>query len=508
MSNSSSDKAWIAKEYARRAKLLKKIRSSPKHLQACLTHYKDNPVDFISDWGMTYDPRVAPAVMPFVMWERQREYIQWLYDKWLNRLDGLVEKSRDAGATWLNCAFSWWLWTFHHNQNIGFGSRKEDLVDSSDDPDSIFEKIRFLIAKTPKEFSPPGYNNREHDRHLRISNPQTQSTIKGEAGDNIGRGGRTSVYFKDESAFYERPDKIEAALSQNSDVKIDVSTPNGNGNPFYRKRHGGKIDVFIFDWRDDPRKDDRWYLKQKNLLDPVIVAQEIDRDYNASVQNAYIDATLVDEAMHNRPSDFDEQFSMPVVLGVDPARFGDDRTAIACRQGRICYWLEAYRQIDTMECCGIVSNHIDNSPEPVGAVFIDVIGIGAGVVDRLRELYSDTNLIIVPVNVAERSGKAGCNTKRDEIWSNLLDWLKDGPVSLPNSDELRTDLCALQYKYNSNGALVIESKEKAKERGVKSPDLGDALAATFARPISWAHFQDDEPDYGHHHNGRSSVTGY
>ena len=106
--------------------------------------------------------------------------------------------------------------------------------------------------------------------------------IKGEAGDNIGRGGRSSIYFKDESAFYERPDKIEAALSQNSDVKIDVSTPNGTGNPFYRKRHGGQIPVFTFHWRQDPRKDQAWYDNQKRILDPVILAQEVDIDYTSS----------------------------------------------------------------------------------------------------------------------------------------------------------------------------------------------------------------------------------
>jgi phage terminase large subunit len=84
---------------------------------------------------------------------------------------------------------------------------------------------------------------------MRVLNPENGASIVGEAGDNIGRGNRTSIYFKDESAFYEHADAIDAALSQTSNCKIDVSTPNGAGNAFYRKRHGGKIKVFVFDWR-------------------------------------------------------------------------------------------------------------------------------------------------------------------------------------------------------------------------------------------------------------------
>ena len=494
-------------ELNRRAQIIEKMLNAPHLQQAAWTAYKHDPKKWIDDWGMTHDPRVRPSVMPFKMWPRQRDYIDWLHDKWLNRHDGLVEKSRDAGATWLNCAFAWWLWVFHPNQVIGFGSRKEDLVDSNKDPDSIFEKIRFLIKQTPSIFLPSGFNWREHSAHMRIVNPHTKTVIKGEAGDNIGRGGRTSIYFKDESAFYERPERIEAALSQNSDVKIDVSTPFGNGNPFYRKRHSGKIAVFIFDWRDDPRKDDKWYQDQCEKFDPVIVAQEIDRDYNASVHNAFIDASLVNEAMHNRPTDFDEQLSMPMVLGVDVARFGSDRCAIVARQGRIVFWMEVYQQLSTMELAGIIANHLNTSPDPIGAVFIDVIGIGAGVVDRLQEKYGTRR--IIGVAASESSGRVDCLNKRAEMWREMRDWLNNKPVSLPNNDELQTDLCGLQYKWTSNGQLQLESKEHAKERGVKSPNIGDALALTFAFPFTWDMMEDAEPDYYHdHHQGRSAVAGY
>ena len=359
--------------YKDRAKRLEKIRSDPSLYKAAIAHYKSGGqgvVDFINDWGMTYDPRKQPSFLPFILFPRQEELIKWLYIKWRDRHDGLIEKTRDVGLTWLGSAFSIWLFVFESGQSVSWGSRKESLVDDIGNPDSIFEKMRIFLRSLPPEFMPVGFNEQLHTRFLKIINPANGSTITGEAGDNIGRGGRSSIYFKDESAFYERPKIIEAALSQNSDVKIDISTPNGNGNEFYKKRFGGQIDVFTFNWRDDPRKTDEWYRKQCQLLDPVIVAQEIDIDYDASVTNAFINAQDVDRAQRQRPDELDD-IKQPVIIGVDPARFGDDRTAIVCRQGRIIHFIHTYENKRNTEIAGYVSEIIRTLSRPVKAVFID-----------------------------------------------------------------------------------------------------------------------------------------
>lgn len=487
-------------EYVTRATRLKKLRSDPKYLAGAWKHYESNPGDFINDWGMTYDPRVKPSTIPFKLFPKQREFIDWLYGRWENREDGLCEKSRDAGATWLSGAFSAWLWIFHNGQSIGWGSRKEKLVDEVGNPDSIFEKIRFFIEHLPKEFIPYGYNRKVHATYMKIQNPVNGSIIAGEAGDNIGRGGRSSVYFKDESAFYERPQLIEAALSQNSDVKIDISTPNGNGNPFYQKRFSGKIKVFTFNWRDDPRKDEAWYLKQKDLLDPVIVAQEIDIDYDASIGDAFISGESVDEAMRTRPNNvFDPD--VPVILGLDIARFGDDRTAIACRQGRVCHWIETYQNLATTEVEGLIHQLIRDLPR-VDGVMIDIGAMGAGVYDHLRDRYD----FIYGINFGSKSSIPECFNKRADMWYQMRDWLYNGPVSLPNEQSLKTDLSGLKYEIDQEGRYRLEKKESAKKRGVKSPDVGDALALTFAVPVAIA--SDYEPDYNMYDSGRNVTTGY
>ena len=309
------------------------------------------------------------------------------------------------------------------------------------------------------------------------------------------------MYFKDESAFYERPERIEAALSQNSDVKIDISTPNGNGNPFYQKRFGGEIDVFTFHWKDDPRKDQAWYDRQRRLLDPVVLAQEVDISYDASVDNVLISGDIVDAAMRRRPSEI-AQGRHPVLLAVDVARFGSDRTVLATREGRIASGFQIHEKLDTMQIVGEVMNVVGTVA--VSVIFVDETGIGAGVVDRLRELLPLG--MVIGVNFGGKAHEPNkYHNKRAEMWGRMRDWFEEETVSIPNSPVIKTDLCGLQYKFNSNSQLVLESKEDAKKRGVKSPDIGDALAMTFAEYVNpdYNHYADDTHDYR-----ETDETGY
>ena len=112
---------------------------------ACQVHYGAHPVDWVRDWVWTYDPRREPAYIPMIPWGKQCEYLEWLLARLEWREDGLVEKSRDAGVTWLNCAFAVWMWLYRAGCKVGIGSRKQQLVDEIGNPDSIFGKLRILI---------------------------------------------------------------------------------------------------------------------------------------------------------------------------------------------------------------------------------------------------------------------------------------------------------------------------------------------------------------------------
>lgn len=485
-----ADFDWRAPDYTRtyeeRAERLKRLRADPALLTGVKAHYADHPADFIHDWGMTFDPRNAeiglPTTVPFLLFPKQREFIEFVHRKWLAREDWLAEKSRDMGVSWLCVAFAAWMMLFKPGTVVGFGSRKEEYVDRLGDPKSLFWKVRQFIELLPIEFRPKGWDTKSCAPFMRIQNPENGSSIIGEAGDNIGRGNRTSIYFKDESAFYERPEVIDAALSQTSNCKGDVSTPNGAGNPFYRKRKGGRIEVFTFNWRDDPRKGEEWYAKQQRDLDPVVLAQEVDINYEASVTDAFIPGELVDAAMKNGPADVEALG--PVKWGLDVARFGDDKSVLVKRRGRVVLSLQSWGKVDTMFLANEVwAQALIELPQQIA---VDVIGLGAGVFDRLVELAESArsqgiDIQIVAVNSSVRVEDGINYNLRAQMWANGREWLKDAPVSLPNDPTLKAELCALKYLYR-NGLRLIESKDDAKKRGIKSPDHADAFMLTHAAP--------------------------
>jgi len=475
--------------YQDRIKKLENLRSHPELLSGVKAFYKEHPIEFIEDWLMTFDPRNVernlPATVPFMLFDRQVEFVDWVVDRWRNREDGVAEKSRDMGVSWLCVAVSVWMWLFHAGVVVGFGSRKEPYVDDLNNPNSLFWKIRACVGYLPPELRPEGWDDRKHAPFMRIINPENGSTILGEAGDNIGRGGRTSIYFVDEAAFIERADAVDAALSQTSNCKLYVSTPNGAGNSFYRKRHSGKLPVFTFDWKQDPRKDQAWYERQCASLDPIVVAQEIDRNYEGSVSNAFIPAELVMMAQKRGPADIQPVGGLRV--GVDVARFGDDKSVITFRRGRVCLKQVVLSQLDVMQVAARVKSEISAYGEKPEQIAVDTIGIGAGVADILRGWFPDKvdrqtarkTQTVVDVNAALRMQNGEDYNLRAFMWREMREWMRN--ASIPNDPELKTDLTALRYLFKGS-ELLLESKDDAKRRGVKSPDRGDSLALTFAIP--------------------------
>jgi hypothetical protein len=168
-----------------------------------------------------------------------------------------------------------------------------------------------------------------------------------------------------------------------------------------------------------------------------------------------------------------------LIVGVDPARFGPNVTTIARRRGRQCFPLERLPKRDTMAVAGRIAVLI-REEKPL-RVFIDVGGLGAGVVDRLIELgYGDT---VTPINFGETSNQpVKFFNRRAEMWGEMMGWVKVGAI--PNDPILIGDLSGPKYSYTSDGQLKLEKKEDMVARGIASPDSGDALGLTFAMPIA------------------------
>lgn len=324
------------------------IRANPVAIPALKIHYRDNPASFISDWGVTYDPRLIERgmspIVPMILFPKQLDFISWVLERWTAGESGVAPKSRDMGLSVVCQQLAATLCLFRSNMNIGFGSRKEDLVDKVGDPDTLFYKGRMFLDHLPVEFR-GGFDssNKDHSSHLKILIPDTQSIIKGEAGDNIGRGGRTALYFDDESAFQPRPHLIDAALSATTNCRISVSSVNGRDNPFADKVHNWPTErVFYFHWRNDPRKDDAWYKKKCEDIDnPIIVAQEIDLNFTASKSGILIPSEWVQAAINAH-----------VKLGIEPsgerrgaldvADEGIDLNAFGWRHGVVMQGIEAW----------------------------------------------------------------------------------------------------------------------------------------------------------------------
>lgn len=524
--------------FAERAERLQRIRENPRMAEAARQHYKLNPWDFVRDWGMTFDPRKIEtgglANIPFLPWPRQVEYMQWLMQQWRAGERGLVEKSRDCGVTWLSVGFAVALWCCHDGVAIGFGSRKEALVDKLGDPDSIFEKIRHFVSHIPKELLPPGFVPKEHSTYMRLVSPETGASITGEAGDNIGRGGRKAMYFVDESAFIERQQMVDAALSQATNCQIDISTFNGSGNLFYQKqqRFFGTDRHFVFDWRDDPRKDDAWYQKQKDEQPEEIVAQEIDRDPNASNTDSFIPAKWVVSAIdaHKRLG-FEAEGVR--TAGFDPADTGDAK-AVTLRYGSIAIGCEQRRDGDITAALPWAFLMAD---EHRADLFVfDADGMGAPVikVDMERRVVGrmqvmeyrgsgevrDKDLPSIPSDPRSKPNKDRYLNFRAQSWTWLRDRfrrtheaikrLDDGmavnvdPADLISLSSECRDLRDLQAElsrpkriYTENGKIAVESKKAMRKRDVISPNLADSLVMAFAEnaPPPSAGSDGFEPDF-------------
>ena len=169
----------------------------------------------------------------------------------------------------------------------------------------------------------------------------------------------------------------------------------------------------------------------------------------------------------------------PIILGIDPARFGDDRSVVFRRQGRQAFEPVVYRGIDNMELAARVANLIEeHDPD---AVFCDA-GAGSGVIDRLRQLSYD--VIEIPFGGKAMKPEQYIN-RRSEMWWLMKQWIEDGGA-IPNDVALKQELATPIYWYDNVGRRVLESKDQIKKRlqGAGSPDLADALALTFALPVA------------------------
>jgi hypothetical protein len=201
---------------------------------------------------------------------------------------------------------------------------------------------------------------------------------------------------------------------------------------------------------------------------------EVYGQFPSAGDDQFIGANTVDEAMKRVKY---QDLSAPIVIGVDPARFGADATVIAVRQGRDIVKIIRHRGDDTMTVVGYVIDAIEEYKPTL--VVIDEGGLGAGIVDRLKE----QRYKIKGVNFGNKSkNPIMYGNMRAQMWGDMREWLKT--ASIPNDRFLKTDLISPMMKPDSRGTIFLESKKDMKSRGLASPDAADAIAVTFAFPVA------------------------
>lgn len=523
-------------EFARRARLLARLRKDPEQRALVMEHYRHNPVDWILDWATTYDPRNAskdiPTNMPFCMFTRQVDYVQFLHECVMTGEHGLVEKARDMGASYVTLAYGVWMWLFMPGAAIGVGSRKEILVDRIGDPDSLLEKVRMMIDLLPRDiFWPRGFALKTHAPSMKIINPINDAIISGEAGDNIGRGGRKLLYVCDESSHYERPELIQAALGDNTDVILDISSVNGPGNVFHRRRLSGvewepgkkiprgKTRVFVMDWRDHPAKDQSWYDRRRQKAEDEGLlhkfAQEVDRDYNSAVEGVLIPSAWVQAAIDSHIKLGFEPDGM-FIAGQDVADSGGDVNALVIAQGSVVLMTDT----DGREVDQSIPAHMSMAQMMgVREYQYEVTGVGtapkvaAKDFERLRAIpWSPSGGVVNPSADDIGGTQPGdpdrmCNkdyfpnANSQAAWGLRLrfqrtykavvkgaDYEPHELISIPSGEhQLIQELSQPTYS-TPKGKIVIDKKPN----GAKSPNLFDALKICYAPRQK----KPEAPDYG------------
>ena len=407
---------------------------------------------------------------------------------------------------------------FFHKVLILDGTQAFILTHMGDATRSLFAMTkRYNMNLRPGVAPKP---DKDNENQLLFNKSNSGYRVGTAGSKEIGRSMTNQLLHLSEYAFYDNHSEIKRGIEQTvADIagteKIKESTANGIANAFYTDWQDAKEgnsdweNIFVpWYWQDEYRKTGSGFELNEEEKDWLLLYGEngltkahidwrrnklsdFDGDYDQKCKGFRQEYPFTDEeaflnsitdtfitvppVLRARKAEVESEAAL--IIGVDPARGGVDKSAICWRRGRNAYKIETYQGLDTMQLAGKIKFIIDK--DRPDKVFIDSIGIGAGTVDRLNEMgYS----CVIGINVSRASNQPDkFYNLRAELWSEMRDWLnQDLDVRIPDDPELQKELCGLGYDHNSSGKLLIESKKDAKKRGMKSPDKADALMITFA----------------------------
>lgn len=461
----------------------------------------------------------AGAIVPLELNAAQRYIHQRVEEQRAKtgKVRAVILKGRQQGcSTYIEGRF---YWRVSHTRGV----RAFILTHEDEATNNLFELANRYHENCPGRVRPSTSAANAKELHF----DQLDSGYKvGTAGNKaVGRSSTVQLFHGSEVGFWPNAQQHAAGILQaipdepGTEV-FKESTANGVGNYFHKEWQDAEaglseyIAIFVpWYWSDEYRKEvpdgftleaeeeayrDAYELDMEQmawrrakiieLKDATLFKQEYPATAAEAFQVSGVDPYIAPElVLVARKAETEANGEKK--LGVDPARFGDDRTSICFRQTRKVHWIKSYTKKSTMEVAGLVVMAIKETEAQQCA--IDVGGLGAGVYDRVLEIVSSPEwdgpkppCQIVQVNSSESPIDAKKYTnKRAEMWGETKEWLTKQPAEIPDSDELQADLTQIRYSYDSNNALKMEKKEDMKKRGFRSPDMADALGLTFARAV-------------------------
>lgn len=442
------------------------------------------------------------------------------------KVRALVLKGRQQGiSTYIGGRF---YWRTTHAKGI----RCFILTHEQDATNNLFGMVERYHENCPALVKPA--TGAANAKELIFSKLESGYAV-GTAGTKaVGRSQTIQLFHGSEVAFWPNAETHFAGVVQavpdlpGTEILLE-STANGVGGEFHarwqqaEKGIGDYIAVFVpWFWQEEYRRDvpdgfdlddeERLYQasyglsleqmawrrnKIAELKDPILFKQEYPATAAEAFQMSGHDGFIKpDDVLRARKATCEK--SSLLVLGYDPNWKGKDRASLARRHGRVAR-VESRMNLSTMEQVGWLKQVID--AEKPARLFIDVGGAGVAIYDRLVEMgYEKTVRAInfgsspLEPQPKDENGrpKGGYVNRRAEMWGKSRDWLTDvGGADIDDSDTLQADACSPGYKYDSLTRVQLESKDDIRRRGLPSPDEWDAVALTFAEPVS----PDDAEDW-------------
>jgi len=334
----------------------------------------------------------------------------------------------------------------------------------------IMQKDKFFHKSAPKEW------------WIRLISPQIKATKEEQAETLAGMHADHLFIIVDESSGVPDPVYVplEGAMTQEDNKVLLIGNMTRNSGYFYDTHFHNKIksDWIRLHWNSEKSnivsKDYPKYMSTKYGIDSSVYAIRVTGDPPLEDDRSFISLSWARQCLGKEIVIAEDE---PLYLGVDVARYGDDKSIILPRRGlEISPW-ETFQGLNTITLGG----HINTSytEQEADGLAIDEIGVGAGVTDWLEK---HGHIRCFGINVAEKStDMTKYDRLRDELWCAVKDNCMKGRYSFPEGEEgeeLCNELASPLYDFNAHGGIKIESKKEMKRRGIASPNIADALCLT------------------------------